>query len=328
MIHSKNLRIGIVFDSKEEYAHLPISSSDQFDEFEPISTIEAMEAAILLLGHTPVRLGGPLSLFKKQPDVHVIWNIGEGFGTRNREAWTPVLAELFGIPLLGSDALTLSISLDKSRSKQIARSIGIATTDWTIAKYHEKSIPNWADFPAFIKPRYEGTAKGIQPSSVVKNPLELKVEVERQWAIYQQDILIEHLLSGSEFTCAVSGTPMKAHSVLERGIDSRTRIGIHALEAKGLQIDDYELSNQVNEELEKTIQHWSEALCEEMEVRDFARLDFKCDANGNPHFLEINTLPTFAVDNTFAILAELEGKPYPAFLSEILLAALKRLNFC
>lgn len=323
----KNIRIGIVYDRVEEYSGYPLVSSDQFHEFEPESTITAMESAIFHLGYEAVRIGGPFQLLKEKPKVDVIWNIGEGFGTRNREAWAPVLAELHGIPTLGSDALTLSISLDKSRTKQLARMLGIPTSDWDIATFLLKKIPNWSDFPAFVKPRYEGTAKGIQASSVVKDANDLRSEVERQWALYQQDIIIEKWLSGAEYTCAVSGTPLKTHTVLERGVDVTTKIGIHALESKGIRVDDYELTHQISPELEIQIQNWSKQLCREMEVFDFARLDFKCDAKGNPQFLEINTLPTFAVDNTFAILAELEGIPYPVFLADILRSGLKRLGF-
>ena len=64
-----------------------------------------------------------------------------------------------------------------------------------------------------------------------------------------------------------------------------------------------------------------------MSVLDFARLDFKMDLNGQVHFLEINTLPTFAVDNNFAILAELQGVSYESFLGEILRSAIQRVGF-
>jgi D-alanine-D-alanine ligase len=63
-----------------------------------------------------------------------------------------------------------------------------------------------------------------------------------------------------------------------------------------------------------------------MQVRDFARLDFKCDSDGNPFFLEINPLPTFAVDNTFAILAEIRGEPYEEFLAGVLKQAINRVT--
>lgn len=318
------LTVGIVYDSELEYKHLVRKSEDQYAEFEPESTIEAMESAIKLLNHTAIRIGGPLELLKKKPKVDVIWNIGEGFGTRNREAWTPVLCELYGIPCLGSDAFSLTRSLDKSASKEIAKKVGIPTSEWIVADFESKTIPQIDFFPVFIKPRYEGTSKGIGPESIAKNAAELRTEIQRQWEVYEQDILVEKYLSGAEYTFAMSGNPIKCHPGLERGIDKKTKIGIHALENKGLLVDEYELSHSLNTELEKQIADWCVSLCKEMEILDFARLDFKCDEFGTPHFLEINPLPTFATDNTFAILAELENLSYDEFLSVILEAALHR----
>ena len=49
-------------------------------------------------------------------------------------------------------------------------------------------------------------------------------------------------------------------------------------------------------------------------------------ADGRPQFLEVNPLPTFAPDGTFAILAELAGVPYRAFLADLLAEALARVT--
>ena len=318
------ITIGLVYDTAEEYAHLPKLSSDQYDEFEPNSTIDAMAKTIRYLGHTPVLLGGPLTLLENKPSVDLIWNIGEGFGTRNREAWAPVLSELYSIPCLGSDALSLSLSLDKARTKAFAKQLGIPTANWFIASYSKQDIPKPSLFPIFIKPRYEGTAKGINKSSLVFNQDELENEVQRQWNAYKQDCLLEQHLSGAEFTIALSGTPLRSLSALERAVDAKTKIGIHALENKGVEIHDYELSHSLSSDVEKQLERWSLALCDELDILDFARLDFKCDEKGNPNFLEINPLPTFATDNTYAIIAELENKSYTEFLASILDEAIRR----
>jgi len=320
------LHIGIVYDKIEEYNSVPKTSADQFAEFEPDSTILAMQEAIEYLGHKAVKIGGPLILSQKRPSVDVIWNIGEGFGTRNREAWAPVLCELYGIPCLGSDALSLSISLDKHLTKKIAAQLGIPTAKWKVASLSTRAIPEIDFYPVLLKPRYEGTAKGITLNSIVKNKVELELELNRQWEMYKQDILIEKLLIGAEYTTAMLGFPLKPHNALERGIDPVSRIGIHALEQKGMLVDDYELSHSLHSEMEERINKYSQILCDELEIKDFARLDFKCDENGIPNFLEINPLPTFAIDNTFAVLAELESKLYIEFLGEVLESSLKRLS--
>ena len=59
---------------------------------------------------------------------------------------------------------------------------------------------------------------------------------------------------------------------------------------------------------------------------DFARVDFRLDAADEPVFLEINPLPTFATDGTFAILAELEGCSLAEMLGRCTRAGLERLG--
>lgn len=341
---SKKLRIGISYDLPEEYPELD-GPEDRFAEFEPETTILAMEDAIKYLGYDSIRIGGPVNLIRVRPSVDVVWNISEGYGSRNREAWVPVLCELYGIPCLGSDALTQSISLDKVLTKIIARTAGIPTSNWLVISTGDQidethlwqraaEVFGEIPWPLFVKPRYEGTGKGIQESSVCRSINELLNEVVRQQKLYTQDILIEHFISGAEYTVAVSGNPLKAHPVLERGLDAETGIGMHiidALRARSSTTDaelhsNYTLSHQLSFELEAQLRTWSLKLCNDMQINDYARLDFKLDDRGNPHFLEINPLPTFAIDNTFAILAELESKPYAEFLGEILKSALHRVG--
>lgn len=319
------MRIGICFDRTQEYPHCD-GPHDRFAEFEPESTIAAMEEAVRQCGHIPVRLGGPRTLLLGRPEVDVVWNIAEGYGSRNREAWVPVLCELYQIPCLGSDALTLSWSLDKSATKQTVRHAGIPTADWCVLRHRQPLPALLPPFPLFLKPRYEGTAKGISERNIVADLGTLRAESVRLHALYQQDLIAETFLPGTEFTVALSGCPLLAHPVLERGLDAHTRIGFHVMEALRQGEHTYVLHNALTPDLEMQLQTWSVQLSEAMHVLDYARLDFKCDAAGNPFFLEINPLPTFATDNTFAILAELAGTPYPEFLAGILQNALNRVN--
>jgi len=342
---SKKLRIGISFDHPNEYPNVD-GPDDRFAEFEPESTILAMEGAIEYLGYESIRIGGPLKLFQNRPDVDVIWNISEGYGTRNREAWVPVLCELYGIPCIGSDALSQSVSLDKVQTKIVARGAGIPTSNWLVISSEnqinethlwQRIIEVFGDtpWPLFVKPRYEGTGKGISKSSVCYTIAQLLKEVTRQQKLYSQDILLEQFLPDSEYTVAMSGHPLKPHPVLERGLDAETGIGMHIIDALNARSStpaeeqhttDYTLSHQLSFELEAQLRTWAMKLCHDMQIKDYARLDFKLDSLGNPYFLEVNPLPTFAVDNTYAILAELESKPYEEFLGEILRSALHRVG--
>lgn len=305
------MRIGILYDREDEYSDVD-GAADRFAEFEPESTIQVMEAAIRHCGHDPVRLGGPLTILKQKPDVDLVWNISEGYGTRNREAWGPALLEMYKIPMLGSDALTLSVSLDKRFTKVVAKSLGISVPGTRYSVLREERKPTTDNRKRFVKPRYEGTAKGLSAASIVETDEELNAAVARINEAYNQDAVVEPFLAGPEFTVAMWGLPLRALPVLERGLDAATGLGSHVVKGEG----DVVVSGSLTPELEEILKGWSLALCEELGVKHFARLDFKCDEAGNPYFLEINPLPTFAIDQTYAILAELEGREFGEWLGE------------
>ncbi len=335
----RELRIGLIYETFETY---PAKSGDPVDlhvEFEAESTLAALEAAILLLGHRPIRLGSPWALLESlaradSPLVDVAFNLAEGFGGRNREAWAPVLLEMAGIPTIGSDALSLSLSLDKAWANRWLAAAGIPiarqTTLASVAEAKQFALP--AAFPLFVKPRWEGTAKGIRRSSRVLSREALVVEVDRIVSDYAQPALVEAFVPGAEYTVTLIGNdPPKVLPVLQRGLESTTGIGLHALEgplamASGEGALDHTIPGQLDAELESRLGDLSCRVFELLECRDFARLDFRLDTSGDPVFLEINPLPTFAPDGSFGILAELEGCSLSEMLGRCVSAGLLRLG--
>lgn len=333
------MTVGITYDLHAAYPWRPGDPPDADAEYEPIETVEAIEEALIHLGHTPVRLGTPRDLLQEGPmGVDAAVNIAEGAWTRNREGWAPTLLEMWGVPFVGSDALALSISLDKVYTKQIGQ---VRTPAFVVVPPGESvtGLPGevglearGADgatrgddrpFPLFVKPRYEGTAKGIRPTSVVRDRASLDREVAFIHESYGQDALVESFVQGGgEFTVAVVGDPPRALPVLQRAIDPATGIGSHALERHG--VTEWTLEGSIDPDLEKEMQAMSLQVFTALGCRDFARLDFRVDGSAVPWFLEINPLPTFAPDGTFAVLAELMGFTYPEWLSNVLGEALER----
>ena len=123
------LRIGIVYDLLGGAPRAAGEPPDVEAEYEPEATVCALEDALEALGHRPLRIGSPHDLLAQigkgdLPALDAVWNISEGYGSRNREAWAPVLLEMAGVPALGSDALTLSLSLDKVWAATQVRAAG------------------------------------------------------------------------------------------------------------------------------------------------------------------------------------------------------------
>lgn len=327
------MRVGIVFDL---FADWPWAPGDPFDadaENEPEATVIALEGALRHLGHEPVRIGTPHDLWRMGPTtgLDAAVNIAEGFRSRNREGWAPTLLEMAGVPFVGSDALTLSLSLDKAWAKDLAAAAGVPTPPYRVYASAEEPDPSDlpGPFPLFVKPRYEGSAKGVTHASRADDLQALRDAVAAMTASYRQDVIVEPFVTGGgEFTVAIVGhRPPRALPVLQRAVDAATGIGLHALERKGLAHGDrdWQLEGTLDARLETRLTDLALRVFDKLECRDFARVDFRVDAEGTPWFLEINPLPTFDPDGTFAILAELCATPYPEFLAGVLKEALQRI---
>lgn len=331
------LRVGLVYDRFGDAEAPPGAPPDWDAEYEPEATVAALEAALRLLGHEPVRIGNVpalLAAIARGPlGLGAALSIAESSGSRNREAHAPTLLELAGVPALFSDALALSASLDKHLTKVVAEAAGVATPPWTVLRPGVRADVGAAvglGFPLFVKPRYEGTAKGIAPSSRVETAAALRAEADRQHALYRQDLLAEAFVAGDEATVGVVGTgdDARALPLLLRATEATTGIGLHALERH--ERPDAPFAYRVPGVLAPAVE--AEACAAAVAVHralgcaDVSRSDFRVDAGGRVWFLEVNPLPTFAPDGTFAVLAELAGTPYPAFLAGVLARGLRRLG--
>jgi len=332
------LTIGLVYDLLGSYPRRPEDPIDVDAEYEPETTVAVLERAIEVLGHRSVRIGNPFDLLERAgkgdlSGIDAAFNIAEGRGSRNREAFAPVLLEMAGIPALGSDALTLSLTLDKAWTQKIVRAAGVSTPAFAVVSCAEpaQEIPLPAPFPLFVKPRWEGTSKGIRLTSVVNDRAELAKEVQRIATDYSQPALVEAFLPGPEYTVtAIGNDPPRALPVLQRALEETTRIGLHAIERHappaGQEAWRHCLPGELGGALEAKLVSLTLRVYDALECRDFARADFRLDAAGEPHFLEINPLPTFAEDGSFGILAELEGRRPEALLALVIEAGLDRLG--
>ncbi len=330
------MQIGLIYDTFDAYPWTEDAPPDADAEYEPEETVEALAAAVERLGHTPVRVGTAFDLRERLGAglaLDAAINIAEGAHSRNREAYAPILLEMAGIPYLGSDALTLSVTLDKAWTKDLVAAADVPTPPHRVyGAVDEIDADDLPAFPLFAKPRYEGTSKGITPESKVDDVAALRREVERITTTYGQDAVAEEFVSGGgEFTVAVVGhDPPEALPVLQRGVEPTTDIGLHALEHRGAPTADedwdYALRGTLAPALEERLQTLTLRLFRKLDCRDFARADFRVDADGQPWFLEINPLPTFKPGDTFAIIAELMGRDYIDYLAEVFERGLHRLE--
>src|ERR671933_1711184 len=193
---------------------------DEFAEWDSEETIAAVEHALAGLGEV-VRLEAnmefPERLRSMQPDI--VFNMAEGLRGANREAHVPAICEFFGVPYSGSDPFTLSLCLDKARTKEFLSFHHVPTAPFALVRVAEeipallarvttkrtRSNARQLRLPLFVKPVHEGSSKGITERNYCRTTEELEAQTAFLLKRYSQSVLVEEFLPGAEFTCAVLG---------------------------------------------------------------------------------------------------------------------------
>ncbi len=329
------MRIGLAYDLKAAVSLAKDSPDDALEEYDSRETVEIIAAALTAAGHSVVRLGGGDEFLENilRQKVDIVFNIAEGRGnSRSRESQVPAILEMLGILYTGSDAHCLTVCLDKPWAKKLVSAEGVATPNWRLINDEESlSQLSWEQFPAIVKPAYEGSSKGIRLSSVVDDMGRLQDEVSRLLNDYRQPVMVEEFISGDEVTVGIIGnSPPKVIGMMR--ILPRKRDGrfVYSLEVKRdyLNLVDYESPPQLDDKVLAAIAAASLKVFRVLGCRDFARIDFRIAPDGVPYFLEINPLPGLGAYSDLVIMARKLGWTHQGLIQAVFEAAWKRYSPC
>jgi len=293
------------------------SQNDRFAEWDGPETIDAVAAALGALGRV-IRLEAdddfPAKLRAARPDI--VFNIAEGLTGVNREAHVPAICEFFGIPYSGSDPFTLSLCLDKAKTKETLVFHGVPTAPFAVARTTNDlraigrgetrlPVPS-ARTPLFIKPIHEGSSKGITERNYVTTAKALLETGEMLLETYAQPLLAETFLPGAEFTCGVLGNGPDAIVLpivaINFGSLPAEAVPIYGFEAKWIwdrpenPLDIFECPARVPEALRARIEDVVLRAYRVLGCRDWSRVDVRLDAAGIPNLVEVNPLPGILPD--------------------------------
>ena len=326
--------IGITYDLKSDWQDSGDDPVDAAAELDGHKTIECLKTALESAGHTVVLIGGARQLISRQArgdlKVDVVFNISEGFKGRNRESQVPAILDLYNIPFVGADALTLGVTLDKVVAKKCFIADGIPTPRYFKAGIEDNLLElNIIGFPLFVKTLHEGTSKGITQSSRVENFQQLKAQVEHIYRHYKQPALVEEFIKGTEFTVAVIGNnPPKPMPVVQYAIAGKTCLGneFYSYNHVAQKLVEHICPAPIDEKRCQRLQELALRAYKAVDCRDFGRVDFRVDEAGNPYVLEINPLPNLNPDDVFVLFGKVVKMSYPQIINKIMDEALTRLG--
>lgn len=326
------------FDSNlvANYSH---RLSDKYAEWDDSETIEAISYALSEPGHEVIRIEADEDAYDKlrnsRPDI--VFNIAEGFGGASRESAIPSILEHLGILYTASDPVTIGICHDKSRCKEALLFNGIPTPGFFVSETAVNGYPK-VSYPAFVKPLHEGSSKGIYSSSLVKTPDELNREILRIKADYSQPSIIEDYIQGREFTVAMlgNGNNVQVLPIVEINMDTLPPDfpKIYSYEVKWYfdtrenKLDIFTCPAKINKKLKEKIEEICLKAFKVLRLRDWARMDVRCDGEENPYIIEVNPLPGVLPDpddnSCFPKAAREVGMDYNRLIQKVLSLALQR----
>ncbi|MFH1577791.1 MAG: ATP-grasp domain-containing protein [Candidatus Omnitrophota bacterium] len=323
--------IGLSFDLKSDYKLKEGDPHDASAEFDQPATVDLIEQAISSLGYQVKRIGNIFSLIenlKQLDDIDMVFNISEGLSGRNRESQVPIILEIKNIPYVGSDGLTLALTLDKLMAKRIFRSEGISTPRFFEVKEANSLIDtDHFQFPLIVKPRFEGSSKGIDASMRVSDLDQLIDRSAHIINTYKQPALVEEFIKGREFTVAIVGNePPEVLTPVQIKIEGELELGDKFYTFGHIYSNklEYVCPAPIDKTLEEKLKELAGRVYQAVDCRDFGRVDFRVDQQGNPYVLEINPLPCLAAEDVFMLLSKVGGITYPEMIGKILGSAFKR----
>lgn len=305
-----------------------------------LDEVEIVSETFRMLG-IPVRIAAVESL-ARLPDLlraapeRIIFNLVENFTDSTVDAMqVPILCEAFGRECTGNDSANMVLALDKWRTKAVLQAAGLPVPAGIIAPAGSPAKPPFPP-PWIVKPLFADASEGIHPSSVVKGSLQdLRKAVARIHEDFKHPALVESFFGTRELNVALyqQGGAVKVMPVAEiefRGYGKdRPRIIDYAAKWHA---DSFECINTVRvvpaklpRTLAKRISQAALATWQALGCRDYARVDFRLDDDGNFAILEVNPNPDISPDSGFEAALKAAGIPYRDFVKAVYGNALERL---
>lgn len=323
------MHIGITFDLYADYLALGLDEVAAA-EFDSEDTIEHIEQALQRLGHRCERIGKAAELMQRLLQGErwdLVFNICEGLAGFGRESLVPALLDNHAIPYTFSDPMTLSVALHKGVAKRVLRDCGVPTPDFTILEHADDVAGVALPYPLFLKPVAEGSSKGIEPASLVHDPVCLANRTGELLHAFRQPVLVECFLPGREYTVGVVGTGRGASCIgaMEIQLREGAEPGIYSFQNKR-EFETLVAYRRIDGERLAACAALALQAWRAIGGRDAGRVDLREDAEGKLQVLEVNPLAGLnAVRSDLSILCRLEGIDHGALIGRILDSAIARM---
>lgn len=314
-------------------AHQAVAEDAPADEADVLVQVQAVNAALVRLGHETTTLSLSLDLEAGRREIErrgpeLIFNLMESLAGSGRFIpLAPTLFEVLGVPYTGCSAAAIYETSHKLVAKRRLEAARLPTPGWL--------GPDGGSFQPgryIIKSVMEHASLGLGDDAVVD--VRSKEELERLVLLRRERLagtaFAERYIDGRELNVAIlDGQVLPPDEILFHDFPpSKPRIvGYAAKWTPGSM--EYERTRARPElppedaPLVERLVCLARAAWNLFELSGFARVDFRVDEHGSPFILELNANPCIAPDAGFARALHRAGLDYDEGIRRIVKAALE-----
>ena len=320
--------------------HSDVQPDAPADEQDTLITAQAVASALLDRGHDVelcafVADSAHLTCALRDLGADVVFNLVESvFGQGDLAGIAAAMLSRLGIPLTGAASAALSCAADKCFAKRVLRSAGLPTPDWC-------EPPSWRglskDATYVVKSMDEDASVGLDDGAVVRGEAvrsRAAACAERHGGRW----FAEAYCPGREFNVSVlsdEGAPRVlpvAETKFEGWAHGRPRIVGYAAKWYSNSSDSIGTPRAFGIERElpglaNTLAELASSAWRLMDLRGYARVDFRLDARGMPMILELNPNPCLEPHAGFAAAAAQAGIAYRDLVERIVVEAAEKSRF-
>jgi len=312
------------------------------DDLDVLVQRDAVAAALGRLGHSVTDVPCSLDL----DTVHrtlaaaradAVFNLVESLGGSDRMMpLATVLLDGLHVPYTGCHTVSILSSADKLRAKLALVAAGLPTPAWSAAPPAGPSLTGeFIRGPYILKAVAEHASVGLDDTAVVEvnNADELPALIHDRSRRIGRPCFAEQYIEGREFNLSLLAGENGPQVLPPAEID------FSALPTGKPHIVGYAAKWHVDSvEFQQTPRRFefpdADAAClgqlselalrcwRLFDLRGYARVDFRVDADGQPWILEVNTNPCLSPDAGFAAAVDRAGLPFDSAVIRILQAAL------
>lgn len=224
------------------------------------------------------------------------------------------LLELLGFPYTGPGVLSSALCMDKVIAKKVMCYEGIPTPSFQVIteQLEDGAMENLIKelgLPLVVKPSKQGSAIGV---SIVRKTGELEKALTEALK-YDQAVLVEEYIDGTELTAAVLGTNNPRVLPLIEIVSETEFYDFTAKYSPGM--SHHIIPARISPEAARKVEELALRTYRAMDCRQLSRVDFMLNSEGEPFVLETNTIPGMTETSLFPESAKAAGISFTELVS-------------